>query len=269
MTTVSDALLERLRQWGVRRVFGFPGDGINGIMGAFNRAGNRPEFIQARHEEMAAFMACGHAKFTGEVGVCTATSGPGAIHLLNGLYDARLDHQPVVAIVGQQATTALGSHYQQEVDLALAVQGRRRRVRDDDHHARAAARRRRPGDAHRRRRADGHLPDPPQRRAGDGRGRGRRTRSRWRPGASGIGLAHASCPPTTSCGGRPTCSTPARRWRSSSGRALARPPTRWSRSPTCSAPAWPRRCSARTCSTTTCPSSPDRSACSAPSRATR
>ncbi len=115
--TVADRLLERLREWGVYRVFGYPGDGINGIMGAFNRAGNDPEFIQARHEEMAAFMACGHAKFTGEPGVCTATSGPGAIHLLNGLYDARLDHQPVVAIVGQQATTALGSHYQQEVDL--------------------------------------------------------------------------------------------------------------------------------------------------------
>ena len=115
--TVADELLERLRQWGIYRVFGFPGDGINGIIGAFNRAGNDPEFVQARHEEMAAFMACGHAKFTGEVGVCTATSGPGAIHLLNGLYDARLDHQPVVAIVGQQATTALGSHYQQEVDL--------------------------------------------------------------------------------------------------------------------------------------------------------
>ena len=115
--TVSDALLERLRCWGIQRVFGFPGDGINGIIGAFQRAGNDPEFIQARHEEMSAFMAVGHAKFTGEVGVCTATSGPGAVHLLNGLYDARLDHQPVVAIVGQQATTALGSHYQQEIDL--------------------------------------------------------------------------------------------------------------------------------------------------------
>ena len=114
---VSDALLARLREWGVERIYGYPGDGINGILGAFHRAGDRPRFIQARHEEMAAFMACGHAKFSGEVGVCVATSGPGAIHLLNGLYDARLDHQPVVAVVGQQATTALGSHYQQEVDL--------------------------------------------------------------------------------------------------------------------------------------------------------
>jgi pyruvate dehydrogenase (quinone) len=115
--TVSDFLLQRLREWGIRRVYGYPGDGINGIMGAFARADNDPEFIQARHEEMAAFMACGHAKFTGQVGVCLATSGPGAIHLLNGLYDAKLDHQPVVAIVGQQPRTALGGDYQQEVDL--------------------------------------------------------------------------------------------------------------------------------------------------------
>ena len=101
---VSDFMLERLREWGVERVYGYPGDGINGILGAFDRASRRPEFIQVRHEEMAAFMACAHAKFTGEVGVCMATSGPGAIHLLNGLYDAKMDHQPVVAIVGQQAT---------------------------------------------------------------------------------------------------------------------------------------------------------------------
>src|SRR5207248_9057324 len=91
---VSDYILERLREWGVTRVFGYPGDGINGFLGAFDRAESEggPEFIQARHEEMAAFMACGHAKFTGEIGVCIATSGPGAIHLLNGLYDAKLDH---------------------------------------------------------------------------------------------------------------------------------------------------------------------------------
>jgi pyruvate dehydrogenase (quinone) len=115
--TVSDFLLRRLRDWGVGRVYGYPGDGINAIVGAFDRAGNDPEFIQVRHEEMAAFMACGHAKFTGELGVCLATSGPGAIHLLNGLYDAKLDHQPVLAIVGQQALPALGGSYQQEVDL--------------------------------------------------------------------------------------------------------------------------------------------------------
>jgi len=116
MATVGDYLIERLHAWGVRRVFGYPGDGINGIMGAFGRQ-QAVEFIQTRHEEMAAFMACGHAKFTGEVGVCLATSGPGAIHLLNGLYDAKLDRQPVVAIVGQQKRSALGASYQQEVDL--------------------------------------------------------------------------------------------------------------------------------------------------------
>ena len=114
---VADFLLERLRQWGVHRLYGYPGDGINAILGALDRADGDPEFIQVRHEEMAAFMACGHAKWTGELGVCLATSGPGAIHLLNGLYDAKLDHQPVLAIVGQQARSALGGEYQQEVDL--------------------------------------------------------------------------------------------------------------------------------------------------------
>jgi pyruvate dehydrogenase (quinone) len=91
--TVGEFLLERLRAWGVRRIYGYPGDGINKIMGAFHDVPEL-EFVQVRHEEMAAFMACAHAKFTGELGVCLATSGPGAIHLLNGLYDARLDHQP-------------------------------------------------------------------------------------------------------------------------------------------------------------------------------
>ncbi|MHB0776447.1 thiamine pyrophosphate-requiring protein [Halomonas sp. WWR20] len=114
---VGDFLLKRLSEWNVKRIYGYPGDGSNGIMGALNRAGDQFEFIQTRHEEMAAFMACAHAKFTGEVGVCTATSGPGAIHLLNGLYDAKKDHQPVVAIVGQQAQAAMGGDYQQEVDL--------------------------------------------------------------------------------------------------------------------------------------------------------
>lgn len=116
-STTSDYLIQRLHDWGVRRIYGYPGDGINGIMGALNRHSDTMRFIQSRHEELAAFMACAHAKFTGEVGVCLATSGPGAIHLLNGLYDAKMDFQPVVAIVGQQATTALGAHYQQEVDL--------------------------------------------------------------------------------------------------------------------------------------------------------
>ncbi|MEZ5654054.1 MAG: thiamine pyrophosphate-requiring protein [Burkholderiaceae bacterium] len=115
---VGDHLLQRLHVNGVRRLFGFPGDGINGIYGALNRAGDTFEYVQARHEEMAAFMACAYAKFTGDVGVCLATSGPGAIHLLTGLYDAKLDHQPVLAIVGQQARAAIGGNYQQEVDLA-------------------------------------------------------------------------------------------------------------------------------------------------------
>ena len=114
---VSDFILERLTEWGIHRIYGYPGDGINGFLGALDRAEGDPEFIQARHEEMAAFMACGHAKYTGEVGVCMATSGPGAIHLLNGLYDAKLDHAPVVAIVGQQKRMSLGGAYQQEVDL--------------------------------------------------------------------------------------------------------------------------------------------------------
>jgi pyruvate dehydrogenase (quinone) len=115
--TASAFLLQRLIDWGVRRIYGYPGDGINGLIGALEDFDQRLEFVQVRHEEMAAFMACAHAKFTGEVGVCMATSGPGAIHLLNGLYDAKNDHVPVVAVVGQAATTALGGSYQQEVDL--------------------------------------------------------------------------------------------------------------------------------------------------------
>src|SRR5436305_15240863 len=114
---VADFLLKRLTEWGVKRIYGYPGDGINALVGALDRADGDPDFVQVRHEEMAAFMACGHAKWTGEVGVCMATSGPGAIHLLNGLYDAKLDHQPVVAIVGPQARSSLGGSYQQEVDL--------------------------------------------------------------------------------------------------------------------------------------------------------
>ncbi|HEX4204767.1 MAG TPA: thiamine pyrophosphate-requiring protein [Ktedonobacteraceae bacterium] len=115
---VSDYLLKRLSEWGVNRIFGYPGDGILGIQGALERHTDLFNFVQVRHEEMAAFMASGHAKFTGELGVCMATSGPGAIHLLNGLYDAKMDHQPVLAIVGQSARTAMGGNYQQEVDLA-------------------------------------------------------------------------------------------------------------------------------------------------------
>lgn len=115
--TVGQYIMQRLQEWGVERIYAYPGDGINGILAGQRKNDNKPRFVQARHEELAAFMASAHAKFTGTVGVCMATSGPGAIHLLNGLYDAKMDHQPVVAIVGQSATTALGSQYQQEVDL--------------------------------------------------------------------------------------------------------------------------------------------------------
>jgi pyruvate dehydrogenase (quinone) len=117
MPDTAQFILNRLTEWGIKRVYGYPGDGINGLLGAFHEVGDRLEFIQTRHEEIAAFAACAHAKLTGEVSVCMATSGPGAIHLLNGLYDAKLDHQPVVAIVGQQKRMSLGANYQQEVDL--------------------------------------------------------------------------------------------------------------------------------------------------------
>src|ERR1700710_2617432 len=118
--TVADVLLARLREWGVRQVFGYPGDGINGLLAAWGRADNDPQFVQARHEEMAAFEAVGFAKFSGGVGVAVATTGPGGIHLLNGLYDAKLDHVPVVAIVGQTERSAIGGSYQQEGDLPTA-----------------------------------------------------------------------------------------------------------------------------------------------------
>ncbi len=117
MPQVSDYVLGRLREWGIHRIFGYPGDGINAFLGSLDRSGGDPEFIQTRHEEMAAFMASAHAKFTGEVGCCMATSGGGAVHLLNGLYDAKLDRQPVLAIVGQQKRVSIGARFQQEIDL--------------------------------------------------------------------------------------------------------------------------------------------------------
>src|ERR1700759_1410444 len=119
--TVAAFLVDRLFQWGGRRIYGSPGDGINGVFGALQRAPEKIDFIQARHEEMAAFMASAHAKFSGTLGVCIATSGPGATHLVTGLYDAAMDHMPVLAIVGQQARAALGGQYQQEIDLATLL----------------------------------------------------------------------------------------------------------------------------------------------------
>src|SRR5579871_3162662 len=115
--TASDVMVERLIDWGVDTVFGIPGDGINGIMEALRTHQDKIKFIQVRHEEAAAFAACGYAKFTGRLGVCLATSGPGAIHLLNGLYDAKMDGAPVLALTGQQYSDLLGTSYQQEVDL--------------------------------------------------------------------------------------------------------------------------------------------------------
>ena len=120
-TTVADYLLQRLREWGVEHVFSYAGDGINGLLAAWGRAEDRPRFVQARHEEMAAFEAVGYAKFSGRVGRVRGHAGPGAIHLLNGLYDAKLDHVPVVAIIGQTARTAMGGAYQQEIDLLAST----------------------------------------------------------------------------------------------------------------------------------------------------
>ena len=122
-TIASDVLIERLADWGVDTVFGLPGDGINGIMEGLRRHSDRVRFFLVHHEEAAAFMATAYAKATGRLGVCLATSGPGAIHLLNGLYDAKLDHVPVLAITGMQETSVLGTGYQQEVHTRPAVRG--------------------------------------------------------------------------------------------------------------------------------------------------
>ena len=191
---VADYILERLREWGVHRIYGYPGDGINGILGALDRAGGDPELIQVRHEEMAAFMACGHAKFTGEVGVCLATSGPGAIHLLNGLYDAKMDHQPVVAIVGQQARAALGGDYQQEVDLLTLFKDvaheyvQMATVPEQIRHLVDRAVRIALVAAHR------HLPHRPQRPRSDGGGASRRTQHGTVHSGGRLRAAARSCP---------------------------------------------------------------------------
>ena len=246
------ALLERLREWGVEQVFGYPGDGINGILGAFSRADDQPRFIQARHEEMAAFEAVGYAKFGGRPGVCMATSGPGAIHLLNGLYDAKLDHVPVVAIVGQTNRTAMGGSYQQEVDLISLFKD----VASDyvqmvtvpeqipnvlDRAIRIAISRRAPTAIIIPNDVQELAYEPPTHEF------------KMVPSSVGHQLAERLGATTEAVQrrGRPAQRRLARSpcW---SGRERAVPPPRSSRSPTSSAPAWPRRCSARTSSPTSC-----------------
>ena len=203
---VSDHIVGRLSAWGIKTVFGYPGDGINGIMGAFNRDAHGLRFVQVRHEEMAAFMACGHAKFTGEVGVCLATSGPGAIHLLNGLYDAKIDRDPVVAIVGQSARSALGGDYQQEVDLPSLFKDVAREYVHTPDDARFRAPPRRPRRAHRPGRAHRDLHHRPERRPG---ARRRRTgpRARYGPHRRRVCRARSSCRTTGSSIARPRSST--------------------------------------------------------------
>jgi hypothetical protein len=174
---VSDQILQRLRAWGVYRVFGYPGDGINGLTKAFGRIGDRMQFVQARHEELASFMATAHAKSTGEVSVCMATSGLSAIHLLNALYNAKADHVPLVAIVGQASCAAIGGDYPRGRPRE-PVQGRRSRVRPYRHGAGSGAPPRRPRDAHRRRPAHGHRHHRAERPAGARRGEDAAARAR-------------------------------------------------------------------------------------------
>ena len=250
---------------GVRRIYGYPGDGINGVFGALQRAEGKFEFVQVRHEEMAAFMASAHAKFTGELGVCIATSGPGAAHLITGLYDARLDHMPVLAIAGQQARMALGGHYQQEVDLrrcsrtlparsfsrpACPAQVRHmtdRAVRIATAGARVTAMVF-PNDLQ-----EVEYEEPPRATA-----HCIRVSATARPRSSRTSRSCASAAEVLNAGKKVAILV---------GAGALKPPTRSSRWPTTSAPALPRRCSARLLCPTTCPGSPALSACSAPSRA--
>ena len=177
--TVGAFVLKRLHEHGVDRIYGYPGDGINGVLGGFHEHGEEIEFIQTRHEEIASFAASAHAKFTGEVGVCMATSGPGAIHLLNGLYDAKLDHQPVVALVGQQKTQLARLELPAGGRSQRPVQGRRLRVRPDLHDPEPGAAPDRPRRAGRAGDPLGDRGDPPRGRAG---GRIRRPAPRPRLG---------------------------------------------------------------------------------------
>ena len=250
------------------KVFAYPGDGINGILAAWGRADNQPKFIQARHEEMAAFEAVGYAKFTGRFGVCMATSGPGAIHLLNGLYDAKLDHVPVVAIVGQTSRSAMGGSYQQEVDLLslfkdvaseyvqmVTVPEQLPNVLDRA--IRVALAERAPTAI--------IIPSDVQELEYSAPTHA----FKMVPSSLGHRLAHRRSRRRRD---RPRGRDPQRRAARSPSwpaRAPAAPGPSWSRSPTCSAPAWPSRCWARTCCPTNCRTSPARSACWAPGRATR
>jgi pyruvate dehydrogenase (quinone) len=265
--TVADHLLERLRDWGVEHVFAFPGDGINGTLAAFGRAGNQPQFVQSRHEEMSAFEAVGYAKFSGKVGVCMATSGPGAIHLLNGLYDAKLDHVPVVAIVGQTARSGMGGAYQQEVDLLTLFKD----VASEyvqmvtvpeqlpnviDRAIRIALAERAPTAV--------IIPSDVQELEYSA------PTHAMKMVPSSLGIQWPEVAPTTRRSGARLTSCPAApsppSW-SARARAARRPRSR--RLPSSSGRAWPRRCWARTCCPTSCPGSPARSACSAPAPATR
>ena len=248
---VADYVLKRLREWGVERIYGYPGDGINAFLGALDRAEEQggPEFIQARHEEMAAFMACGarEVRRAGRIGVCMATSGPGAVHLLNGLYDAKLDHVPVLAIVGQQKRTSLGAHYQQEIDLQTLFKDVSEFVEmcTEPEQARASDR---PRDPHRAR---------PTHRAA--RSSSRTTSPRSRPSSRRRASTAPSTPPSATAG---RASLPQENDIQHAaeilnegekvailiGQGARGAATRSSRSPTCSARALRRRCSARTCS---------------------
>ncbi len=202
-TKVSDYILQRLREWDVDHVFGYAGDGINGLLAAWGRADNEPKFVQARHEEMAAFQAVGYAKFSGKAGVCAATSGPGAIHLLNGLYDAKLDHVPVVALVGQTNRSAMGGSYQQEVDLASLFKD----VASDFCETAPS-----PSSCRTSSTAPSAPPTPgaPSRRSScpptcrNWTTARRRTPSRWCPPAS-VWAGTRRCRTTRTCSGPPTC----------------------------------------------------------------
>ena len=266
--TVGAHILERLHGHGIRRVYGYPGDGINGILGGFHEHGEQIEFIQAAHEELAAFMACADAKLGGDVGVCLATSGPGAIHLLNGLYDAKLDHQPVVAIVGQQARMSLRRQLPAGGRPRLAVQGCRERLRPDGDGARAGHAPDRPRGPDRPRDPLGHLRDRPVRPAGGG-GRGAAARPRRRL----LGRADAQA------AGDPAAGRPRPRGRGAQRRRARRDPDRPGRPRgrgrgrgAGAAPRRRRRQGAqrpRRAARRPAPSSPARSACWGRSRATR